>query len=157
MRASLGDEIERFAVVVKNLADGSGVVLDPGREFYAASLYKTWVMLEAFRHREAALLSFDARYTVTPHYEAFGLNPGELAACDEVAAGEALRRALALSKSSMTGDWSVASTCAPRRAAGILRAPLPAATSRNRMPARSSARRRPSFPNQMCVGVVVLS
>src|SRR5215207_490361 len=54
---------------------------------------------------------------------------------------------------SMTGDMSVASTCAPRRAAGILRAPLPAATSRNRMPERRSARRRPSFANHMCVGV----
>lgn len=36
------------------------------------------------------------------------------------------------------GDWSVAITSALRRPAGIP-APLPAATSRNRMPARSSA------------------
>ena len=94
---ALGDQEEHFAVVVKELDGGTGVRRAEGRPFYAASLYKTWVMLEAFRQREAALLSFDARYTVTPHYEAFGLNPGELAACDEVAAGEALRRALALS------------------------------------------------------------
>ena len=55
------------------------------------------------------------------------------------------------------GDWSVAITSALRRAAGIPRAPLSAATSRNRMPARSSAGRRPSFPSYICVGVLVLS
>ena len=61
------------------------------------------------------------------------------------------------SSSSMTGDWSVARTCAPRRAAGMLSAPLPAATSRNRMPERSPARRRPSLPSHICVGVLVRS
>jgi len=47
--------------------------------------------------------------------------------------------------------------CAPRRAAGMLRAPLPAATSRNRIPERSWARRKPSVPSHMCVGVTFLS
>ena len=39
-----------------------------------------------------------------------------------------------LESSSITGERSVASTRAPRRAAGMLSAPLPAATSRKRMP-----------------------
>ena len=94
VRASLGDEIGRFAVVVKNLADGSGVVLDPGREFYAASLYKTWVMLEAYHQQEAGLLDWDERYLVSGYYEEFKLNPGELEACEEVTIRQALERAI---------------------------------------------------------------
>ncbi len=94
VRASLGDEIDRFAVVVKNLADGSGVVLDPGREFYAASLYKTWVMVEAYHQQEAGLLDWNERYLVSGYYEEFKLNPGELEACEEVTALEALERAI---------------------------------------------------------------
>ena len=39
----------------------------------------------------------------------------------------------------------------------MLRAPLPAATSRNRIPGRSPARRRPSFPSHICDGVFVRS
>ncbi len=60
-------------------------------------------------------------------------------------------------KFELTGDLSVANTCAPRRAAGMLSAPLPAATSRNRIPERSPTRRRPSLPSHFCVGVLVLS
>ena len=94
VRASLGDQIDHFAVVVKNLADGSGVVLDPGREFYAASLYKTWVMLEAYHQQKAGLLDWDERYLVSGYYEEFKLNPGELEACEEVTVLEALDRAM---------------------------------------------------------------
>ena len=63
------------------------------------------------------------------------------------------RRARAASRSSMTGDMSVERTRAPRRAAGMLSAPLPAATSRNRIPGRRPARRSPSLPAHMFVGV----
>ena len=94
VRASLGDEIDRFAVVVKNLADGSGVVLDPDREFYAASLYKTWVMLEVYHQQEAGLLDWDEQFLVSGYYEEFKLNPGELETCDEVTVLEALDRAM---------------------------------------------------------------
>jgi hypothetical protein len=48
-------------------------------------------------------------------------------------------------------------TRAEARAAGMLRAPLPAATSRKRMPRSSPARRRPSFPSHIWVGVLVRS
>lgn len=97
VRQSIGDEEERFAVVVKNLADGRGVALAADRTFYAASLFKTWVMLEAYHQREAGLLDFGERYVVSDHYGEFGLNPGELAVCDEVTVGQALERMIALS------------------------------------------------------------
>ncbi len=91
VRRSLGEHAPRVSVVVKNLADGRGVALDADRVFYAASLFKTWVMLEAYHQRETGLLDFDERYVVADHYGQFGLNPGELAPCDEVTAGDALR------------------------------------------------------------------
>jgi beta-lactamase class A len=97
VRQSMGEDEERFAVVVKNLADGRGVELAADREFYAASLFKTWVMLAAYHQREAGLLDFDERYVVSDYYEEHALNPGELAACDEIPVREALERMLRVS------------------------------------------------------------
>ena len=94
VRESIGEQEEHFAVVVKNLADGRGAVLDGRRSFYAASLFKTWVMLEFFHQRDAGLLEQDERYVVGDHYEQFALNPGELAVCDEFSLEDALRRML---------------------------------------------------------------
>lgn len=89
VRQSVGDDEAHIAVVVKNLADGRGAALADERSFYSASLYKTWVLLETYRHREAGLLDFDERYIISDYYEEeFVLNEGELAACDEVTLGE---------------------------------------------------------------------
>ena len=93
---AIGDDIERFAVLVKELESGRGAAVDVGRSFYAASLFKPWVMLEAFNQRDAGLLDFDERYIVSDYYGAFGLNLGELEVCDEVTIGEAMERMMAL-------------------------------------------------------------
>ena len=92
VRESVGDLVDHFSVLVKNLDDGTGMVLDPDRDFYAASLYKTWVMLEAFAQHEDGLLDWSELYVVSQYYEAFGLNPGELRECDVVALGDVLDR-----------------------------------------------------------------
>ena len=93
VRQSIGDDEEHVAVVVKNLADGRGVALAPGRSFYAASLYKTWVLLEAYHQREAGLVDFSESYIVSDYYEEeFSLNPGELATCDQVTIDQTLGR-----------------------------------------------------------------
>lgn len=97
VRESLGREAGHFAVVVKNLEDGSGVSIAADRGFYAASLFKVWVMLEAYHQRESGLLDFDERYVVSAYYEQFRLNPGELATCTEVSAEEALRAMMRVS------------------------------------------------------------
>ena len=97
VRASLGDEASRFGVVVKRLDNGSGAVIDGGRTFNAASLFKVWVMLEAYHQRQAGLLSFDERYVVSDYYASLVLNPGELAPCSTVTAQEALQRMMSLS------------------------------------------------------------
>lgn len=98
MLRSLAGERRRFAVVVKNIADGSGVVIAPERRFYAASLFKTWVLLEAFHQREQGLLHFDEQYIVSDYYAGeFRLNPGELEICSTVAVGDALASMIGIS------------------------------------------------------------
>ena len=92
VRTVLGDEEGHFAIVIKNLSDGTGIALEPDRDFYAASLYKTWVMLEAFNQQQALLLDWAEQYIVTGHYVTYGLNPGELEECDVVTLLSVLER-----------------------------------------------------------------
>ncbi len=97
VRDSIGNQSPHFAVVIKNLADDTGVSIDPGRVFYPASLYKTWVMLEAFHQREAGLLDFAERYVISSYYEQYRLNDGELEPCSEITAGQALQVMMSVS------------------------------------------------------------
>lgn len=90
VRTVLGQEHDRFAVLIKNLDDGTGVMIEPNRQFYAASLYKVWVMLEAFNQDAAGALRWSEQYVVSDHYESWGLNPGELEECDVVTLDQAL-------------------------------------------------------------------
>lgn len=91
VKESLGEESERFAVVVKNLADGRGAAVEPKRPFYAASLFKLWVMLEAYHQEDAGILDFGERYVVSDYYaREFGLNAGEAALCEEIPASDAV-------------------------------------------------------------------
>ena len=92
VRTAVGSEVDHFAIVIKNLSDGSGITLEPDREFYAASLYKTWVMLEAFNQQQASLLDWAEQYVVSGYYTTWGLNPGELEECDVVALQSMLTR-----------------------------------------------------------------
>lgn len=55
----LGRDLERYGVVVKELRRGTGVAINPDQVFYAASLFKLPIMVEAFRQREIGRLSFD--------------------------------------------------------------------------------------------------
>ncbi|TAK34305.1 MAG: hypothetical protein EPO21_10180 [Chloroflexota bacterium] len=71
IRQQLGTRITSYGVVVKRLADGRGTVINPDQEFYAASVYKLFVMFEVFKQRELGLLSFDEVLTVTPPYQEF--------------------------------------------------------------------------------------
>jgi beta-lactamase class A len=97
VRQSLGGDKQRFAVVVKNLADGQGVALAPERTFYAASLFKTWVMLEAYHQRGASLLAFDERYVVSPYYQESRLSAADLAPCSLVDVASALQAIIRVS------------------------------------------------------------
>lgn len=95
---AIGDEREdEIAVFVKDLDTGRGVAISADRVYYAASLFKTWAMLEAFHQREEGLLEFGERYIVSDYYASWGLNAGELAACAEVTVEEALERMMSVS------------------------------------------------------------
>lgn len=97
VRDSIGAESAHFSVVVKKLDDGSGVSIDPGRIFYPASLFKIWVMLEAYHQRDAGLLDLAEQYIVSSYYEGLRLNDGELEACSEVTADQALHAMIGVS------------------------------------------------------------
>jgi len=98
VRRSIRGEETHVAAVVKNLEDGRGFALEADRSFYAASLYKTWLLLETFHQYEAGLAGFGERYRVTDFYEReYGLNEGELAACDEVTLADAVGRMMRVS------------------------------------------------------------
>jgi beta-lactamase class A len=97
VRDTLGPDAGRFAVVVKDLADGRGAALTADRVFYSASLFKVWVMFDAFHQREAATLSFDERYRVTDHYAQYGLTRDQLQPCREASVRELLQAMMRIS------------------------------------------------------------
>lgn len=73
----LGEDISRYGIVVKRIPDGLGVAINPNRVFYAASIFKLWVMFEAFKQRELGLLEFDETVTLVPFHLDYQL--GDLA------------------------------------------------------------------------------
>jgi len=97
LREQLGDEVDSYSVVVKNIADGSGAAVNPDKLFNAASLFKVAVMYEAFHQRAAGIISFDAELVVTPYYDSFGLGPRLTAVCQSLTVGEALVAMMAVS------------------------------------------------------------
>jgi beta-lactamase class A len=97
IRNVLGQDIESYAVVVKNLADGSGVSINADRSFYAASIFKVTVMFEVFHLRSLGLLSFDERLLVTPYYAGFDLGTLPVEVCQTLGIGEALAYMMSVS------------------------------------------------------------
>jgi beta-lactamase class A len=97
LREALGDEVDSYGVVVKNLADGSGALINPDKVFYAASLFKVAVMYEVFHQRSLGLLSFDERLLVTPYYAGFDLGTLPVEVCQTLSVGEALGYMMSIS------------------------------------------------------------
>ena len=97
IRDRLGDAAEHYAVVIKDLGDGRGAAIDPGRVFYAASLFKLEVMYEVFHQRDAGLLRFDERYVATDYYSGFDLGPHVVTPCSTVSVGDALAAMMSVS------------------------------------------------------------
>lgn len=65
IRSALGADAGHYAVVVKALDSGLVADVQGERVFYAASLFKLPIMIEAFRQREKGLLAFDDELVVT--------------------------------------------------------------------------------------------
>jgi beta-lactamase class A len=83
-----------YSVVVHNLANGRYAAVNGGQVYYAASLFKLELLLEAYRQRDAGELDFDKLLTVEKKYadydlktlEALGILEG-----DQVSVHDAVR------------------------------------------------------------------
>jgi beta-lactamase class A len=90
----------RHGIAVKDLRTGRGVLIEPDREFEAASLFKLAVMYEVFKQREARLLSFDEQLTFTDRHVAYDLGTLDRPAGSIIDLGEALERMITFSDNS---------------------------------------------------------
>jgi beta-lactamase class A len=97
LREILGEELESYGVVVKSLEDSRGAAINADKVFYAASLFKVTVMLEAFHQRSLGLLGFDEELLVTPYYAGFDLGTLPVGVCETISVEEALRAMTAFS------------------------------------------------------------
>jgi len=61
LRAAIGDRAGHVSVVVRRFADARGAAVEPGRVFYAASLFKLALLYEAERRIGEGTLSRDDR------------------------------------------------------------------------------------------------
>ncbi|MEX0683047.1 MAG: serine hydrolase [Dehalococcoidia bacterium] len=65
IQGALAGQEGRFSVIVHNLADGRYASLKAGDTYYAASLFKAAVLLEAYRQRDSGELDFAKEVEVT--------------------------------------------------------------------------------------------
>jgi beta-lactamase class A len=96
----LGDDADRYAVVIKDLRDGRGVAVNADRLFYAASLFKLEVMFEIVRQAEAGAIGLGETYNVSDYYAGFGLGPHLIVQCEEVTLERALGAMMSVSDNS---------------------------------------------------------
>jgi beta-lactamase class A len=104
----LGEQRGVFAVAVKDLDSGQGVLINADRELPAASLFKLPVMYEAYRQRDAGRLNFGETMTLTPEFARHDL--GTL----EVPVGSAVTVAWALDRMITRSDNAMANLLAER-------------------------------------------
>ena len=74
VRSTLSGFEGEYSVVVRNLEDGRSASLNAGRVYYAASLFKLALLLEAYRQRDAGELDFAELLTLEEKYVAYDLN-----------------------------------------------------------------------------------
>lgn len=83
VRTALSGYEGEYSVVVRNLEDGRSASLNAGRVYYAASLFKLALLLEAYRQRDAGELDFAELLTLEEKYVAYDLNTLELLGLEE--------------------------------------------------------------------------
>lgn len=97
LRQLLGDSASGYGVVALDLRSGRSVSINGGQVFYAASLFKTWVMLQVFYHAELGLLRLGDELVLTHYYDAFGLGPRATVLCQRLSVQEALEAMMSVS------------------------------------------------------------
>jgi beta-lactamase class A len=90
----------QWGVAIKNLRTGQGVLINPDREFEAASLFKLPVMYEVFKQREGRALSFEEQLVLTDRHVAYDLGTLDRPAGSTMGVREALERMITFSDNS---------------------------------------------------------
>jgi beta-lactamase class A len=90
IRSSLGDEVDSYGVVVRNLVSGAVAEINPHKRFETASLFKLWVMYEVYKQVELGLLDMDEELLVTPYYAVWDAGSLPVEVCDTLTVREAL-------------------------------------------------------------------
>jgi beta-lactamase class A len=93
----LGDEADSYAFVIKDLATGRGAQHNVDQIFYAASVFKLFVMYEVFIQQSQGRVSWDGELVVTPYYDSFGLTPRRTELCQVLSVAEAMNDMLSVS------------------------------------------------------------
>jgi beta-lactamase class A len=97
LQQSVGDSQQSYAVYVKNLTDGTGASVNPDRIYRSASLFKLYVMWEAFRQESMGSISFDDTMEVTTYYKSWELGTNAVEVGDLVTVEAALRLMISIS------------------------------------------------------------
>jgi beta-lactamase class A len=93
----LDDEEDEYAFVVKDLSSGRGATHNADKNFYAASLFKLFVMYEVFNQQASGSVDWQDELLMTPYYDSQGLGPSETALCQVLTVSEALQAMMRIS------------------------------------------------------------
>ncbi|HEY7465295.1 MAG TPA: serine hydrolase [Dehalococcoidia bacterium] len=93
----LGDQADSYAFIIKDLATGRGAQHNVDQVFYAASVFKLFVMYEVFNQQSQGRVAWDGQLVVTPYYDSFGLTPRRTELCQVLSVAEAMNDMLSVS------------------------------------------------------------
>ena len=97
LRLILGENEPGYAIYALDLESGRSVSINDDHVFYAASIFKTWVMFEVFHQASLGLFDMDDELVLTPYYDAFGLGPRATALCERLTVLEAMEAMMSVS------------------------------------------------------------
>jgi beta-lactamase class A len=100
IRTTLSGYEGTYSVVVRNLEDGRFAALNEGEVYYAASLFKLALLLEAYRQRDAGEIDFSQVLTLEEKYAVYDLGTLEslgLEAGDMLTLADAIRAMIIVS------------------------------------------------------------
>jgi beta-lactamase class A len=100
IRTTLSGYDGSYSVVVHNLSDGRYAALNEGQVYYAASLFKLALLLEAYRQRDAGEIDFSQVLTLDEKYAAYDLGTLdflELEVGDTITLADAIRAMIIVS------------------------------------------------------------
>ncbi len=104
VEAALNGRDGVFSVIVHNLADGRYAAINPNATYYAASLFKAPVLLEAYRQRDLGVIDFATELTVDAEVVQYDLGTLEYLGIqegDKVLLGEAVEAMIVVSDTAL--------------------------------------------------------